>query len=504
MRESESLDGLLSFRLISAHLAEVRDRKSSGRGLSRAAPERKGTFSSPHDRAKASHISVLIGNNGTGKSQLFSAVSETFYLLGQGYVGPKLPLKLLHYRLNGADCICRRISAGRVELLVGGVQTDIEKFPLPSRVVALTLTPFDKFPQPKREHWDEFHPNFSEQIYRYLGTRDGTNRSSIFSLLYKSVENIAAKASGLSGHTAPKVDNVLKYLGYKPKISLVYTKRAYQEKLTALAAGHKTDSGGAFDIQFEDRLRRLIERYQISRNDMAGYAGAILGQFSNSRRTEVNIDLGDMVSDSSILHELNIFRQLRVLRLESVILEKNDGTRVDLKRASSGELSIVTAFLALSTEIVDGSLVLIDEPEISLHPEWQSDFMNLLVNTFSVYEGCHFAIATHSPLILSDVDLASSFVFSMDTDKKISLLSVAGKSPDELLLNAFRVDARNNLYLKELVVTALRMIADQELVGGEFSRVHRELQAALGVLPENDPRTSVVKSIVDAGREATH
>lgn len=492
-----------SFRLISAHLAESKTRGVAGQP-SQIMPERKGTFSSSQDRTETSHVSVLIGNNGTGKSHLFSAIAETFYLLGQKYVGPKIPLKLLHYRLNGIDCICRRVSGNRIELLVSGVQTEIEKFPLPSRVVALTLTPFDKFPQPKREHWDEFHPRFIEQLYRYLGTRDGTNRSSIFSLLYKSVENIASYSSNSFGRQPTKIDNVLDYLGYKPKITLLYARRAYQAKILALSKGEKTSQGGIFDEQFDSRLRTILNRYQIGSNEMSQYASSILEEFSKEMRHEINIDLQNMESDSNIFRELNIFRQLRVLRLESVVLEKKSGHRIDLKKASSGELSIVTAFLALSTEIVEGSLVLIDEPEISLHPEWQSDFMSLLVNTFSDFTGSHFAIATHSPLILSDVDMSSAFVFSMDTSRKINLPTVAGKSPDELLLNAFRVDARNNLYLKELVISALRLIADQKTDSREFHRIRRELQSALGVLPSDDPRALVVQGIVNVDREALH
>ena len=46
------------------------------------------------------------------------------------------------------------------------------------------------------------------------------------------------------------------------------------------------------------------------------------------------------------------------------------------------------------------TLVLIDEPEISLHPAWQEEFVNILIkiqeiNSFSV------VIATHAPALIN-------------------------------------------------------------------------------------------------------
>lgn len=46
-----------------------------------------------------------------------------------------------------------------------------------------------------------------------------------------------------------------------------------------------------------------------------------------------------------------------------------------LTEASSGELSLIFNLLSIAGEIENESLILIDEPEISLHPEWQSNFI---------------------------------------------------------------------------------------------------------------------------------
>lgn len=64
---------------------------------------------------------------------------------------------------------------------------------------------------------------------------------------------------------------------------------------------------------------------------------------------------------------------------------------------SSGEKQMLT-FLAYSLFTKD-SIIFIDEPEISLHPDWQTDLIPTLM---SQNNGNQYFIATHSPFIYAD------------------------------------------------------------------------------------------------------
>ncbi len=71
------------------------------------------------------------------------------------------------------------------------------------------------------------------------------------------------------------------------------------------------------------------------------------------------------------------------------------------RNLSSGEQHQVVLFYELLFNAHENSLILIDEPEISLHVEWQRQFLKDLsrVTSFSNHS---FLIATHSPQIIHD------------------------------------------------------------------------------------------------------
>lgn len=75
--------------------------------------------------------------------------------------------------------------------------------------------------------------------------------------------------------------------------------------------------------------------------------------------------------------------------------------KLSVKSLSSGELNIVTILYYLIFETTRGSIVLIDEPEISLHVVWQEQLSVLIEKIMESKPGVQVIIATHSPFISS-------------------------------------------------------------------------------------------------------
>ena len=82
-------------------------------------------------------------------------------------------------------------------------------------------------------------------------------------------------------------------------------------------------------------------------------------------------------------------------------LNNDFSVKLSAKSLSSGELNIVTILYYLIFETTRGSIVLIDEPEISLHVVWQEQLSVLIEKIMESKPGVQVIIATHSPFISS-------------------------------------------------------------------------------------------------------
>lgn len=83
------------------------------------------------------------------------------------------------------------------------------------------------------------------------------------------------------------------------------------------------------------------------------------------------------------------------------VLHEPDGRPIDLESLSSGEQHEIILMFDLLFNVPQGALVLIDEPEISLHVVWQLAFIPD-VQRIAALAGFRFVVATHSPQIIND------------------------------------------------------------------------------------------------------
>jgi ABC-type uncharacterized transport system ATPase subunit len=77
------------------------------------------------------------------------------------------------------------------------------------------------------------------------------------------------------------------------------------------------------------------------------------------------------------------------------------GKIIDIAKLSSGEQHQIILYYDLIFNSEPGTLVLIDEPEISIHIEWQRQFLKNLQKISEIIN-CDFIVTTHSPDIVND------------------------------------------------------------------------------------------------------
>lgn len=96
-------------------------------------------------------------------------------------------------------------------------------------------------------------------------------------------------------------------------------------------------------------------------------------------------------------------KKFTVNRLKGFIFETTEGGKrvLSAKELSSGEQHQLVLFYELIFSSSGVDLFLIDEPEISLHVEWQRRFLDDLVKVQKL-TNANFIIATHSPQIINN------------------------------------------------------------------------------------------------------
>jgi predicted ATPase len=99
-----------------------------------------------------------------------------------------------------------------------------------------------------------------------------------------------------------------------------------------------------------------------------------------------------------LIHRLYSGNKRVIFTEKSIIVESGTGERIGLESLSSGEKQLIRMFV----ECLSGgpNSILIDEPEISVHIDWQRELMAILQ---SLNQGAQFVVATHSPEIMAEI-----------------------------------------------------------------------------------------------------
>ena len=108
---------------------------------------------------------------------------------------------------------------------------------------------------------------------------------------------------------------------------------------------------------------------------------------------------------------------------QKTVLFEEFGKQMEISQLSSGEKQIVFrgGFLLRNLGTINGAPILIDEPELSLHPRWQLQILNFLKGLFTDENGIQSSqliVATHSPFILHNNTRANDKVIVMQKSEK--------------------------------------------------------------------------------------
>jgi ABC-type glutathione transport system ATPase component len=194
------------------------------------------------------------------------------------------------------------------------------------------------------------------------------------------------------------------------------------------------------------------------------------------------------------------------LECGAVALDKSysltqSGEQLSLSEFSSGQWHILSSLLFVSLAVEDDTLILIDEPENSLHPQWQREYLNLFAKAISSCDGVHVIVATHSPLVASSLPPDQAEVIKLGRTRfgNVVAQEVAagpfGWTTDDILEKVFGLrSTRSQLFATEMD-RALKLFAKGDRKNPALVRMVGELAEFAKSLPEDDVARSVISTL---------
>ena len=159
------------------------------------------------------------------------------------------------------------------------------------------------------------------------------------------------------------------------------------------------------------------------------------------------------------------------------------GDKFDINELSSGEKQLFLRTLAIKMLNPENSIILIDEPELSLHPKWQQRIVDVYRK---IGKNNQIIIATHSPHILGSVRKENIMLLDKDDEGKIvvrtgdELYDSYGQPTDRVLKDIMGLETTRNPKVFKLLEEAGELVDKNEYESEEFKTKYKKLREILG------------------------
>ncbi|MGK6438235.1 AAA family ATPase [Klebsiella aerogenes] len=477
-----------------------------------------------------SYFSIIVGPNGSGKSRILEAISATGiirqYLEFKGRKSAdgrknlridRRPIGFLDGVSFKESCLfyenkeSNNLSVRRFNPNYPGVSYDrfaceFTGDEVPSKIICVTNSIFNKFPSVTNTPFMEFEYDYS--YYQNLSISEDILEDSK-GLVHGSKSRIFSKLILNSFFSGKETFNKLVYF-----LNTFGISGGYKLHLRAGSMLQGVSSKGVYDVS---KVREWYERKgKLKNQDDRGITKDIIDvldevfknlftkrvmndyeTFDNSHffpdSYSFQIDINnENDSDSDLNKKIKLIAEYGFIYVEKIEFTKNDRD-ISLDSMSSGEINLFLLLFKINSVIEDNSIILIDEPELSLHPSWQNEIVPSLQRAFSLYSGCHFIISTHSPHVVASIPENDSCVTILnDFPRAFPGHRFSGKSSDFQLFSVLGfVGAENDYLITQLILIISKLSEEVPLSQGE-----QYLLEEAGNILKNESTSSRVKHLI--------
>lgn len=468
-------------------------------------------FLSPPSESKKSErpfTSIIIGPNGTGKSFILRTIAEILRQFNSFLLTDKKDFSLpydihLRYQMNNniyeiitkialldekgnrRSFIYLKNRPFDFELLskilsfnqITGYEILPQDLEFPNKLLVNSLMLTDRF---------VFQESKRNDFYQYLGIRSSSGSSSTRASSRRTIRHLFS-ATDFKVDFNKNLKELLFFLEFESSFEINYStkinKLFFSGNLTIedfkqyyenwwderfIYSARKQEnplwSIPYYNRNFKENPNKIISVVEYL-NKLATQGRLIHKKKTSSKL--LSIDLLDINLSKEEMVLISELENLDIINLEGIKLKKKD-SKLSIADLSSGEYHLIISLIGVFSNITEDSVILIDEPEISLHPNWQMRYITFLKKVFSKFPSCHFIITTHSHFLVSDLEGESSSITALSRNTnnnqlKAELLknNTFGWSAEEVLLKVFKTSTSRNYYLAEKLDEIFSFISEE-------------------------------------------
>lgn len=254
-------------------------------------------------------------------------------------------------------------------------------------------------------------------------------------------DKVLAIPCGIFDRFEPKSEGNYHYLGFKTKKNAVFLS-TISRSITGLVLNLiKNGKIATIDrildnlqlkLSFESSATPWDNRPAMSRranDEQRERAEGAIHSYKKNRKGWRNISS----AAAAALEECNSLN----LKFFAKFKPHNYGSYVFPENLSSGYVQKLKMLLLIAKEAENNSLILIDEPEISLHVKWQAELPKLFRDAVEGLSGCMIIVATHSAVIVSNTTQEHDYICNIPENEAIQSDQVEGNI-ETLLFSNFK------------------------------------------------------------------
>lgn len=240
------------------------------------------------------------------------------------------------------------------------------------------------------------------------------------------------------------------------------------------------------NLKKEYRFINIVDSYEIK--DIPSYIATRISKVANE---EENLTMGQV--RKKVFAEINgIFEILELdVKLSEISKDENSmpiftdssGKKFGINELSSGEKQLFLRTLAIKMLEPENSIIMIDEPELSLHPKWQQKIVDVYRK---IGRNNQIILATHSPHILGSVEKENIILLEKNENGIVKVKTgdefgnSYGQTAGRILEDIMGLETDRNPSVNNLLNLVKEMVKNDDYENSEFKEKYTKIKGILG------------------------